>query len=199
VPIVILGAGGLGRECLDTALACGWEVEAFVDEHKAGSSVRGLPVLAACDLPAQSSYVIGIADATVRRRLAGEMSTLGHRPRVLVHPAAVVAPETALGEGSIVLGGAYVSSSVTVGRHGQVHYNATVGHDAVLGDFVSVFPGGNVSGSVRLDDGVTVGSAAVVLQGRHVGEGGFVGAGAVVTRDVEEGSVVAGNPARRLS
>jgi sugar O-acyltransferase (sialic acid O-acetyltransferase NeuD family) len=197
--MVIVGAGGLGRECLDTALAGGWDIDAFVDEHMAGSTLRGLPVLAIGDVPLQSSFVIGIADAMVRRRLAGELAALGHRPRVLVHPSAVVAPETALGEGSIVLGGAYVSSSVTVGRHGQVHYNATVGHDAVLGDFVSVFPGGNVSGSVRLDDGVTVGSAAVVLQGRHVGEGGFVGAGAVVTRNVERGTVVAGNPARRLS
>ena len=44
-------------------------------------------------------------------KLAGELSAAGHHATLLVHPAAVVAPETTLGEGSIVLGGAYVSSS----------------------------------------------------------------------------------------
>ena len=79
-----------------------------------------------------------------------------------------------------------------------MQYGATVGHDCVLDDFVTVLPGARVSGSVHLAAGSTVGSGAVVLQGRTVGRGAFVGAGAVVTRDVAPGVVVVGNPARPL-
>lgn len=45
----------------------------------------------------------------------------------------------------------------------------------------------------------SIGSGAVVLAGIEIGEGATVGAGAVVTRDVEPGTVVAGNPARLLA
>jgi acetyltransferase-like isoleucine patch superfamily enzyme len=44
----------------------------------------------------------------------------------------------------------------------------------------------------------SVGSAAVILGGVRIGEGALVGAGAVVTRDVGAGAVVAGAPARPL-
>ena len=45
----------------------------------------------------------------------------------------------------------------------------------------------------------SIGSGAVLLAGLEIGEGATVGAGAVVTRDVEPGGVVAGNPARLLA
>lgn len=119
-------------------------------------------------------------------------------PATLVHPRALIAPDTELGPGCLVMGGAYVSSSVRLGAHSQVHYNATVGHDSVFGERVTLYPGGNVSGAVQLADGATVGSNAVVLQGRRIGANAFVGAAAVVTRDVPAGEVVVGSPARPL-
>jgi sugar O-acyltransferase (sialic acid O-acetyltransferase NeuD family) len=194
----IAGAGGVGREALDTALAAGVRVAGFLDDHLAGGTVRGLPVVAPSQVPSGARYLVGIADPGVRLRLAELLEQRGARPAGLVHPRALIAPETELAEGCLVLGGAYISSSVRLGPHTQVHYNATVGHDAVLGARVTVYPGGNVSGAVQLEDGVTVGSNAVVLQGRTVGRGAFVGAAAVVTRDVPPGTTVVGSPARPL-
>jgi sugar O-acyltransferase (sialic acid O-acetyltransferase NeuD family) len=173
-------------------------VRCFVDDHRAGQVLRGLPVVAPGELPAGCSYLVGIADPAARRRLTAQLDELGGTAATLVHPAATVAPETSLGAGCLVMGGAYLSSSVTVGRHSQLQYTATVGHDSTLGDRVTVLPGANVSGSVAIEDDATVGSGAVVLQGRVVGAGAFVGAGAVVTRDVAPGAVVVGSPARPL-
>ncbi|MEV4560270.1 NeuD/PglB/VioB family sugar acetyltransferase [Kitasatospora sp. NPDC049285] len=192
----IAGAGGVGREALDTAIAAGVEVAGFLDDRLAGGAVRGLPVRAPADLPSGARYLIGIADPAVRARLAELLDGRGGTAATLVHPRAIVAPETELAAGCLVMGGAYVSSDVTLGRHSQVHYNATVGHDSRLGERVTVYPGANVSGAVVLEDDTTVGSAAVVLQGRTIGRAAFVGAAAVVTRDVAPGAVVVGSPAR---
>ncbi|MFF1908063.1 acetyltransferase [Kitasatospora sp. NPDC058218] len=194
----IAGAGGVGREALDTALAAGVPVAGFLDDRGHGGAVRGLPVRRPDDVPAGARYLVGIADPAVRQRLAALLDGRGAVPATLVHPRALIAPDTELGPGCLVMGGAYVSSSVRLGAHSQVHYNATVGHDSVFGERVTLYPGGNVSGAVQLADGATVGSNAVVLQGRRIGANAFVGAAAVVTRDVPAGEVVVGSPARPL-
>jgi len=185
----ICGAGGVGRETLDAALAAGLTVSGFVDDALAGRQVRGLPVFAPDDLRAGGQYVVGIADPRARERLVALLDSRGLQAMTVIHPRAVIAPEVTLGSGCIILAGAHVSSSIRLGAHVQVHYNATLGHDSVLDDFVTVYPGANVSGSVHLGRGGTVGSNACVLQGRTVGSFAFIGAGAVVV----------GSPARPRS
>jgi acetyltransferase-like isoleucine patch superfamily enzyme len=49
---------------------------------------------------------------------------------------------------------------------------------------------------VTIDDGCWIGARAVILPGVHIGSGVVVGAGSIVTRDVDPDTVVAGNPAR---
>lgn len=47
-----------------------------------------------------------------------------------------------------------------------------------------------------VEEGASIGSSATILCGVRIGKGAIVGAGSVVTRDVPENTVVAGNPAK---
>jgi len=51
---------------------------------------------------------------------------------------------------------------------------------------------------VRIEDGSDIGLGAIILPGVTVGRGSIVGAGAVVSRNVDPFSIVAGVPARKL-
>jgi acetyltransferase-like isoleucine patch superfamily enzyme len=74
-----------------------------------------------------------------------------------------------------------------------------VDHDTELGIGVHIMPGATVAGEVVIGDFSSVGSNATVLPRLRIGKDAIVGAGAVVTRDVPDGQVVVGCPARELT
>jgi sugar O-acyltransferase (sialic acid O-acetyltransferase NeuD family) len=192
----IVGAGGLGRESLDVALAAGAEVAGFLDDLPPGDRVRGLPCRPTTELAPGACYLVAVGAPVGRLAMAARLDRLGGRATSLVHPAAVMGPEMTLEGGCLVMGLAHVSSSVRLGPHAQVHYGATVGHDCVLEAGATVLPGANLGGAVVVGRGATIGSGAQVLQGLTIGAGATVGAGAVVTHDVAPGVTVVGVPAR---
>lgn len=88
-----------------------------------------------------------------------------------------------------------------LGQHVQVLPMASIGHDVVLEDFVTVAPSAIISGYVHVGEAAFIGAGAVVVPGRAdrplaIGAGATVAAGAVVTKPVAPGRVVGGNPAR---
>jgi sugar O-acyltransferase (sialic acid O-acetyltransferase NeuD family) len=198
VDLWIVGAGGVGREALDAALAAGLTVAGFLDDAVQGT-VRDRPVRPVDDCDGGLTCLVAIGDPVARLRVAERVEARGADVIAVVHPSAVLAADAEVGAGALVGGLAFISTAVVVGRHAQVHYGATVGHDTVVGDGATVLPGANVAGAVELGRAATIGSGAVVLQGRHVGDGATVGAGAVVTADVPPGVTVAGVPARPLA
>ncbi|WP_423920290.1 NeuD/PglB/VioB family sugar acetyltransferase [Frigoribacterium sp. 2-23] len=202
-PVVVVGAGGFGREALDVLEAAGRHVLGVVDDGPSELDVerverRGYRLLGPVAWLADRrdvDHVIGIGSPAVKRHLDDALRDMGSRPTTVVHPEATIGSEVALGPGTIVCAGARLSTNVSTGRHVHVLANAAIGHDTSLCAHTSVNPAATVSGSVSVAAGVLVGAASVVLQGLTLGAESVVGAGACVVRDVPPARVVKGVPA----
>jgi len=103
--------------------------------------------------------------------------------------------QSTFGDGSVVMGLVWVSPGVSLARHVYIGYGAKIGHDVIVGDYSSVFPGVFLAGNVTVGEGCMIGANATILPSISVGDGAQVGAGAVVAADVPANAVVAGVPA----
>ena len=192
--IAVFGAGGHGKVVISTLLASGLSVCGIFDEdfRRWGRQVQGLRVTEPKGT-STTPAVMAIGDNAMRMKVAGSWK---FDWKTVTHPAACVDPTAKLGLGTVVFAGAVIQPDAVLGRHVIVNTGATIDHDCIVGDFAHIGPGVHLAGMVKVGAGAFLGIGSVALPGVTIGDWSTVGAGAVVTRDVSDGIVVFGVPAR---
>lgn len=208
--LVIVGAGGFGREALDVLRAMDPEQSQFEFVGFVAADEPQIGLLERIDArwlgndqqflskPSATHFVVAIGMPRLRRTVASAFEAVGLMPATLIHPSATVGHDVEIGEGSVLCAQSNITTNIRIGRHVHIDRVATVGHDCVVGDYVTMHPAAVVSGNVRIGEGARLGTNSCVLPGLTIGDGATVGAGAVVTVDVGDRQTVVGVPARPI-
>ena len=206
--IVIIGAGGCGREVLDVFEACNqekkqYEILGFIVQKtyaKAGEMVNGYPILGDFEWfenNARNVYSICAVGATQHRhRLVNIALSYDVRFCSAIHPTAYKSRRVEIGQGSVIAAGCILTTQIKLGNHVYINYGCTIGHDVFLEGFTTISPGAHISGSVTARTGCYIGTGVNVIERLNLGEWSIIGAGTTVIRDVPSNATVVGNPGK---
>lgn len=202
-PILLLGAGGHARACIDVLERAGWPILGLIGSpDELGRRILGYSVLgsdealADCRAQAENAIVaIGQIDTAAPRMAAFErLAKFGFGRPAIVSPLAYVSPHAEVGAGTIVMHGAVVNAGARIGCNCIVNSQALVEHDAEVGDHCHLSTGSLVNGGVRVGGRCFIGSGAVLRQGIVLGDDCFVGMGCTVTADLPGASRLTRRP-----
>jgi sugar O-acyltransferase (sialic acid O-acetyltransferase NeuD family) len=209
---VVFGAGGHAAEIRGYVLELirrGWDGEllGFLDDGLEPGVHKNLQVLGPINALVGRGpevldglfYLTAFGSNALRRKVVERIETLyaGRiAPWTLIHPAASIGEDVAIGEGACIAPGATITSRVEIGQHVILNIKASVSHDCLVGDFVNLNPGVTVCGKVKIGDGANIGAGATLIDGVSVGRNAIIGAGAVVIHDIPADVTAVGVPAR---
>ena len=206
--LIIIGAGGLGRQIYAWAKECtGYEKEfniiGFLDDNpKALEKYRGLPpVLGGVSnysVNTNDTFVLAIGDNEARQKCISIIKEKGGSFITLIHPSSYVYCRDNIGVGTIVAPLASIGVDAKVGDYCLIQGGDMIGHDVEIGNNVRIDCNVVCVGGIKIKDNVCVHTGAVINHGVTIEENAVVGAMSFVIKKVKQGTTVFGIPARIL-
>lgn len=208
--LIIFGASGFGREVAWLVERINkvdqtWNILGFMDDDESiqQTEVNGYKVLGKIGDVKQypdAFFICAVGASRTRETIVSNMKSINPDIKfgTLIDPSAEISDSVKIGEGTIICAHTIITVNISIGDHVIINLDCTVGHDAVLDDFVTFYPSVNVSGITNIGYAVELGTGMQIIQGKTIGNYSIVGAGAVVVKDIPEKCTAVGSPAKPI-
>jgi len=198
--IILIGAGGHARSCIDVIEQSGqFKIAGLVEKGKLNNKENlGYPIIGTDDdlqnlrqKYSHSLITVGqIKSPKIRIKLYQLLKELDFTLPVIVSSQAYVSKHAQIGEGSIIMHGVIINANAKVGNNCIINNSALIEHDAVIGDHCHIATGAIINGEVSVENETFIGSGAVTKQAISIGKNCVIGAGVVLKNDIESNKVV---------
>ncbi len=208
--IVFFPFGGNAREAIDAIEAINarvltWEFLGFIDDNKNtwGSSMQRYPVLGGREILKENGIwclaVPGRAENFYNRK--DLINGLNHPKKqfaTIIHPSANISEHCKIGYNTLIMEGVVVKAGVNIGNSCVILPNSVISHDSEICDYTLIGSNVSISGGVMVNECCYIGTGAKIISDVIIGTKSLIGLGAIVLNNVEDNSVMVGNPARSL-
>ena len=207
--IVIIGAGGLGKEikCLIDNIneeKPQWNLLGFIDDWekpKDDEIIDGYKIISTMEDLNNATEELFVIIAIGNPQHIKEVAEAIHNPVVkfanLIHPSAEVNSPQNLGHGNIICFGSFIACHAKIENFNFFNTMCAVGHDACIGSFNVFNPRTQISGSVSIGDANSWGMNSSIIQGKKVGNNNKIGACSFVIKNIKDDEFLFGIPATK--
>ena len=208
--LIIVGASGFGREVAwlverINRVTPTWNLLGFMDDNEEiqNTRINGYAVLGKTSDVARfpdAYFVCAVGAAKIREKIIVRMKEYNPDVRfaTVIDPSVEMSDLVTIGEGTIICAHTIITVNISIGDHVIINLDCTIGHDAILHDFATLYPSVNVSGMTEIGHCSELGTGMQIIQGKKVGDHSIVGAGAVVVKDIPSNCTAVGSPAKPI-
>lgn len=211
-PIVIVGAGGMGRDTQwlierinESEENDTYEIIGYIDDGiQPGTIIDDHKVLGGMDYLIEQKERLAVAfalgNAKVRKKLIEKCNKNQNlRYPNLIDPSVIMSKRVKLGCGNIICTSVIMTTNIEIGDFNLICNRSIVGHDDRMGNYNTLYPGVLLSGDVRISTLTEIGTGSQVIQGLRITDEVIIGAGSTVIKEIEIPGTYVGSPVRRVS
>jgi len=146
-----------------------------------------------------NKFVLGIGNPSLRYKLSDKFNKIGGKLTSLISPFSHIGNlGNILESGVNIMTGTVITNDIYISTGALINLNCTIGHDSSIGKYSELCPGVHVSGNCKIGDFTFIGTGTSILPGISIGSNVVVGAGSVVTKNIEDNCLVMGVPAIKV-
>ena len=182
--LIIVGAGGHGRCCLDIAREKYDEIF-FLDDGLVDQTVNDCKVVGKINemkalFPEYLDIFIAVGNNAFRKQLFNQAKEIGYNIITLISNEAIVSKYASIKQGSVIFPHAVIKPNVMIGNNCIVCANATINHDAIIHDNCLIYSNTVIRPNVIIHELKRIGSNCTVTFGKEIEEGSDIKDGKVV-------------------
>jgi len=186
----LIGYGGHAREVM---MQMGVELICFVDDEYVCKKTKPISEFN----PKKYKAMVAIGDPKKRFEIIQKLPK-ETKYFTFIHPTTIIGDDVEVGEGSFIGAYSILTTNIKLGKHSLLNRSCHIGHDCVVGNFISMMPGSILSGNVTIKDNVYIGTNSSVREQISICNDVTIGLNSGVVKDINESGTYVGSPLKKI-
>ena len=207
--IYALGVGHNTPVLLELAENCGYKIKGLYhyNESRTGEFDHGFEILGSFDdlFSKRSldgmSFLLTMGDNEIRTNLSEKIISLGGSVPSLIHPMSIISRFANISPiGVYILPFTFVQADSCIGKNTILLSHVNISHTTTIGNSCFIAGGATIGAYTVMEDYVFIGQGALSISGKVscIGEHSYIGARALLTKDVNRNDIITGIPGKSI-